>query len=71
MKFALICLSIFGIIISLSVYSFRMTSKPVNNPIVIDGGKSDRLIAKRKAEAYQQEQVSEVTQRKRTKIIVI
>jgi hypothetical protein len=39
MKFALICLSIFGIIFSLSVYSFRMTSKPVNNPIVIDGGK--------------------------------
>ena len=33
MKFALICLSIFGIIISLSVYSFRMTSKPVSRRI--------------------------------------
>ena len=39
MKLMLIFLSIIGIIIALSFYSFRMTSKPVSNTLVIDGGK--------------------------------
>jgi len=40
MKMTIIFLSIVGIIVALSVYSFRMTSIPINSqPLIIDGGK--------------------------------